>query len=194
MDSLRAGEQSEGKPITQTVGKPILERISRMKALLQGLRVLMDEDLQPLGITTSQLRMLWSIAENPGISGAKMARLCSVTPQSGQATLAMMEAQEWVRRRPSKATHRILVAELTRKGRHVLVKARKIAEGLDRRLWSGIDEHDLAGLDSALGSAVESLRAPRATGLSNDNEGKRNLRQDPNYRKFAIGRNSASSK
>jgi DNA-binding MarR family transcriptional regulator len=155
MNSIETKERSS--PSEPLVSKPILERLTRMKALLQGLRVLLDEDLQPLGITTSQLRMLWSIAENPGISGAKMARICSITPQSGQATLAMMEAQKWVRRRPSEASHRVLVAELTTKGQRILVKARKIAESLDQRLWSGISEHDLAGLDAALRSATEKL-------------------------------------
>jgi DNA-binding MarR family transcriptional regulator len=165
MDSSKREEQSvwkspenlTEKPSEQSIGKPILERISRMKAVLQELKVLMDEELQPLGITTSQLRMLWSIAENPGISGAKVARLCSVTPQSGQATLAMMEAQGWVRRRPSEASHRVLVAQLTGKGQRVLVKARQIAEALNRRLWNGIGERDLAGLDAALRSALEKL-------------------------------------
>ena len=147
MDSLKSKKQSAAKPAAHPVNRPILERISKMKAVLQGCRVVLDEELQPLGITTSQLRMLWSIAENPGISGAKMARLCSVTPQSGQATLAMMEAQGWVRRRPSEATHRILVAELTSKGHRVLVKARELAKALDRRLWHGISERDLSGLD-----------------------------------------------
>jgi len=149
MDSSKHGKQSAKSPGEPAIGKPILERITKMKAVLQGLRVLMDEDLQPLGITTSQLRMLWSIAENPGISGAKVARLCSVTPQSGQTTLAMMETQGWVRRRPSEASHR--------KGQRILVKARQLAEALDRRLWKGIDEHDLAGLDAALRSALDKL-------------------------------------
>ena len=159
MDSLqkKKSEQSVSKPGEQSIGKPVLQRISSMKAVLQGFKVLLDEDLQPLGITASQLRMLWSIAENPGISGAKMARLCSVTPQSGQATLAMMEAQGWVRRRPSEASHRVLVAELTSKGQRVLVKARKIGETLNHSLWNGISESHLAGLDAALRSALEKL-------------------------------------
>jgi len=157
MDSLKREKQSVWKPSEPSIGKPILERLSKMKAVLQGFKVLLDEDLQPLGITASQLRMLWSIAENPGISGAKMARLCSVTPQSGQATMAMMETQGWVRRKPSEASHRVLVAELTGKGQRVLVKARKIAEALDRRLWNGIDGPDLAGFDAALRGAVEKL-------------------------------------
>ncbi len=69
----------------------------------------------------------------------------------------MMEAQGWVLRRPSKASHRVLVAELTGKGERVLLKARKIAETLDYRLWNGISERDLAGLDAALRSVVETL-------------------------------------
>jgi DNA-binding MarR family transcriptional regulator len=156
MDSKRK-RQFVQKAAKQSIGKPILERISGMKAVLQGFRVLLDEELQPLGITTSQLRMLWSIAENPGISGAKMARLCSVTPQSGQATLWMMEAHGWVRRRPSEANHRVLVAELTGKGQRILLKARQIAEVLDRRLWNGVPERNLTGLDAALRSVVETL-------------------------------------
>jgi len=150
-------ENLTGKPSEQSIGKPVLQRISSMWAVLQGFKVLLDEDLQPLGITASQLRMLWSIAENPGISGAKVARLCSVTPQSGQATLAMMEAQGWVRRRPSEASHRVLVAELTSKGQRVLVKARKIGETLNYSLWNGISATDLAGLDAALRTALEML-------------------------------------
>ncbi len=157
MDALKREKQSAAKLLESPIGKPILERLTRMKSLLQGLRAVMDEDLQPLGITTSQLRMLWSIAENPGISGAKLARLCSVTPQSGQATLAMMETQGWVRRTPSEANHRVLVAELTTRGQQILIKARDIAQTLDRRLWKGIDERDLAGLDTALRSALKKL-------------------------------------
>lgn len=151
-----AATKVEERPI----GKPVLERITRMKALLQGVRLLMDEDLQPLGITTSQLRMLWSIAENPGISGAKVARLCSVTPQSGQATLAMMESQGWVRRTPRDTNHRVLVAELTSKGQRVLVKARDVAQALDRRLWKGISDRDLSGLDAALRTVLKKLPRP----------------------------------
>ena len=157
MNSKKKEKQTERRMREAGIRRPILERVSRMKALLQGCRAWLDEDLEPLGITTSQLRMLWMIAENPGISGAKVARLCSVTPQSGQTTLAMMEGRGWVRRRPSEASDRVLVAELTGRGERVLVKARKLAKALDARLWDGMSERDLAGLDAALRGAMERL-------------------------------------
>ncbi len=76
MDSSRTKKQFVPELSKELISRPILERISRMKAVLQEFKAVLDEDMQPLGITTSQLRMLWSIAENPGISGAKVARLC----------------------------------------------------------------------------------------------------------------------
>jgi DNA-binding MarR family transcriptional regulator len=142
---------------TRIVGKPRLERIGLIKGVLLGYRSRLDEELQPFGITTSQLRMLWVVEETPAVSGSKVARLCSVTPQSGQATLALMEANGWIRRRPSDASDRVLVSELTASGRKVLARGRSIAEGLNRRLWKGIGERELALVDAVLEAAIGKL-------------------------------------
>ena len=139
------------------VGTPRLERMSLLKAVLQSFRIRQDEELQPHGITTSQLRMLWTVEANPAVSGAQVARMCSVTPQTGQATLAAMEAHGWIRRRASEKSDRVLVAELTAKGRKVLMVGKEIAERLDREVWDGIAEWELAGMEAALGAAVERL-------------------------------------
>jgi DNA-binding MarR family transcriptional regulator len=139
------------------VGKPTLERMGLIKAVLLGYRVKLDEELHPFGITTAQLKMLWMVEANPSESGAGVARLCSVTPQTGQATLAGMEANGWIRRRASEKSERVLVSELTARGRKVLARGKQLAEGLDRRLWKGIGERELAVLDDVLGVVVGKL-------------------------------------
>ena len=139
------------------VGKPKLERIGLLKAVLQGYRIKLDEELHPFGITTAQLKMLWMVEANPAESGAGVARLCSVTPQTGQATLAAMEANGWIRRRASEKSERVLVSELTASGRKVLARGKKMAEGLERRMWKGVGEKELAVLDDVLGIAVGKL-------------------------------------
>ena len=136
---------------------PRLGRLSLVKAVLQGFRSRMDEELQPLGVTTAQMRMLWAVEENPGVSGAELARLCSVTPQTGQATITRMEAEGWIRRHPSEASERVLVAELTPAGRKLLQAAKRLAEALNEQLWHGLGTRDLAGMDAALQHAVEVL-------------------------------------
>ena len=139
------------------VGKPRLERIGLIKAVLQGYRIRLDEELHPFGITTSQLRMLWSVEENPAASGAEVARTCSVTPQTGQATLAAMEANGWIRRKAGEDGGRVRVSEVTATGRKVLERGKKVAEGLNEKMWEGISERELRVLDGALGDALERL-------------------------------------
>lgn len=143
------------------VEKPNLERIALLKSVLQGFRARLDEELQPLGITTAQLRMLWTVEANPTASGAEIARLCFVTPQSGQATMARLQACGWVRRRPSAASERVLVAELTAQGRRVLQRARQIAESLDAALWAATPERELAVVDAVLARAAARLNGEK---------------------------------
>jgi len=139
------------------VVKPRLERIGLIKAVLQGYRIKLDEELQPFGITTSQLKMLWAVEANPAASGAEVARFCSVTPQTGQATLAAMEANRWIRRKTGEDGGRVLVSEVTASGRKVLERGKKVAEELNEKMWEGISERELRVLDGALGDAVERL-------------------------------------
>ena len=139
------------------VGRPKLERIGLIKAVLQGYRIKLDEELHPFGITTSQLRMLWAVEANPAASGAEVARSCSVTPQTGQATLAAMEANGWIRRKAGEDGGRVLISEVTASGRKVLARGKKIAEGLNEKMWVGISERELRVLDGALVDAVERL-------------------------------------
>ena len=141
-----------------SLSKPRLERILLLKAILQEYRVRLDEELLPHGITTAQLRLLWAVEANPLASGARLARLCSVTPQTGQAVMARMEENGWIRRRPSEASSRVLVAELTASGRAVLKLAKKLAERIDRALWKGISAKDLALVDAVLEGAVGKVR------------------------------------
>ena len=139
------------------VGRPKLERIGQIKAVLQGYRIKLDEELHPFGITTSQLRMLWAVEANPAASGAEVARSCSVTPQTGQATLAAMEANGWIRRKAGEDGGRVRVSEVTATGRKVLERGKKVAEGLNEKMWEGISERELRVLDGALGDALERL-------------------------------------
>jgi len=139
------------------VGKPRLERIGLIKAVLQGYRIRLDEELHPFGITTSQLRMLWAVEANPAASGAEVARSCSVTPQTGQATLAAMEANGWILRRAREDGGRVLLSEVTASGRKVLARGKMLAEELNQKMWEGISQKELAGLDAVLASVVGKL-------------------------------------
>jgi DNA-binding MarR family transcriptional regulator len=143
--------------MSDEVLRPRLERIHLLKEILQGYRAVLDDELQPYGITAVQLRMLWAVQANPLESGAELARQCVVTPQSGQATLARLEESGWITRRPSPKSDRVLVSELTASGKKILQTAREIAERLDRKMWSGMSESELAQVDAVLKRALGGL-------------------------------------
>ncbi|WP_263378291.1 MarR family winged helix-turn-helix transcriptional regulator [Granulicella paludicola] len=141
----------------EEVSRPRLERIHLLKEILQAYRVVLEEELRPYGITATQLRMLWAVQSSPEASGAEIARECLVTPQSGQATLARLEEAGWITRRHSAKNDRVLVAEMTVKGKKILLKAREIAERLERKMWAGMSEAELSQADAVLRRALARL-------------------------------------
>ena len=67
-----------------------------MKRILIHFRSQMDEALRPQGVTTAQLHVLKTIYNEPGVSGAQLARACYVTPQSAQSLLKGLETGGWI--------------------------------------------------------------------------------------------------
>ncbi|MDE1161636.1 MAG: MarR family transcriptional regulator [Acidobacteriaceae bacterium] len=139
--------------------KPSLYRIALLKEVLSECKARLDEKLQPLGVTTAQLRVLWAIEENPAVSGAEISRLCGVTPQTGQGFITRLEAEGWISRHPSALTDRVLVAQLTAEGKRILRRGKDIAERMDSELWSGISPQALELLESTLNNAIAKLKS-----------------------------------
>jgi DNA-binding MarR family transcriptional regulator len=135
-----------------------VERVKLVKRVMSGFISLVDEELQPLGITVAQLRMLRAVEDVPGISGAKLAGVCAVTPQTGQQLMQKLEANGWVTREKNPANERVLLTRLTKKGEKLMERARVITEAAHRKLWQGIDPATLAVFDQVLAMGCENLK------------------------------------
>ena len=128
-----------------------------MKRILIHFRGQMDEQLRPQGVTTSQLQVMKIIREEPGASGAQLARACYVTPQSAQTLLKQLEVDGWIRRVKDRVNDRILVSELTPSGEKLLLTAEKVAKVIEVKLWRGVPESSIAALNLVLGQCLENL-------------------------------------
>jgi DNA-binding MarR family transcriptional regulator len=71
------------------------------------------------GVSTAQIGMLRQLANEPGLSGAELARRLLITPQGVQLGLKALEERGLVQRKPDPAHARILQAYLTDHGRDV---------------------------------------------------------------------------
>lgn len=71
------------------------------------------------GVSTAQIGVLRQLANEPGLSGAELARRMLITPQGVQLALKALEQRGFVERRPDPQHARILKAYLTDEGRRV---------------------------------------------------------------------------
>jgi DNA-binding MarR family transcriptional regulator len=130
-----------------------------MKRILIHFRSQMDEKLRPQGVTTAQLQVLKAIREEPGASGAQLARACYVTPQSAQSLLSGLESGGWIIRSKGRGNDRILAARLTLAGETLLLTAEKVAKEIEGKLWRGVSEDSIQALNEVLEQCLENLES-----------------------------------
>ena len=128
-----------------------------MKRILIHFRGQMDERLRPQGVTTAQLQMLKVIRDEPGESGAQLARACYVTPQSAQALLKSLEDGGWITRTKDPVNERILIAQLTPRGMELLDAAERLARVIEKRLWQGVPDSGVEALNKTLMRCLANL-------------------------------------
>jgi DNA-binding MarR family transcriptional regulator len=117
-----------------------------MKRILLGFRAQMDEELKPRGVRTAQVQILKAVQSSPGSSGAHLARVCYMTPQSMQSLIEKTERDGWIVRRKGKENDRVLAAWLTEAGEALLSDAEVVVKRIERRLWDGVSADEVTGL------------------------------------------------
>ncbi len=130
-----------------------------MKRILVHFRSQIDEALRPQGVTTAQLQVLYAIRNEPGVSGAQLARSCYVTPQSAQSLLKGLEEGGWIVRVKDRVNDRILVAQLTRSGDELLETAEKAARVIEKRVWKGVSDEAVGSLNGVLEQCLGNLES-----------------------------------
>ena len=128
-----------------------------MKRILIHFRSQMDEALRPQGVTTAQLHVLKTIHNEPGVSGAQLARACYVTPQSAQSLLKGLETGGWIVRVKDKVNDRILVARLTPSGEELLETAETAARVIEKKVWKGVSDEAVGSLNALLEQCLGNL-------------------------------------
>jgi MarR family transcriptional regulator, organic hydroperoxide resistance regulator len=128
-----------------------------MKRILIHFRSQMDEKLRPQGVTTAQLQVLKVVRDEPGVSGAQLARSCYVTPQSAQSLLSGLEEDGWIVRSKDRGNDRILAVRLTPDGEKLLLTAEKAAKVIESKLWRGIAESSIEALNGVLEQCLANL-------------------------------------
>ncbi|MGW2822917.1 MarR family winged helix-turn-helix transcriptional regulator [Streptomyces sp. NPDC001443] len=93
------------------------------------------EALRPMGLTVAQYAVLLALRDNPGISGAGIARACLVTPQASAATLKTLEAKGLVVRELDDWARNSRPNRLSDEGRRLIDLADSAAGTVEQRMY-----------------------------------------------------------
>ncbi|MEV4496326.1 MarR family transcriptional regulator [Micromonospora arborensis] len=130
---------------------------SLIKQAEQALITEKNRVLRPFGLTVPQYSALLMLAENPNISGARLARLGGVTAQAMNGVVALLDQRGLISRTTSPDHAKVLLLRLTRAGVALLREADREAVAVERRLMGSFSDQDLATFRTQLATAIEVL-------------------------------------
>jgi DNA-binding MarR family transcriptional regulator len=105
-------------------------------------RLTLERALGELGVTVPQFVALTMLKAYPGLSGAELARVALLTPQTVGVTIANLERDGAIRKTADPVHGRRLQWTLTPRGLILLEQCRKHAMALERRLAEGLTPKD----------------------------------------------------
>jgi DNA-binding MarR family transcriptional regulator len=101
-------------------------------------RLTLERALADLGVTPPQFVVLTMLRAYPGLSGADLARVALLTPQTVGVIIRNLERDRAIRKTPHPVHGRVLQWTLTRRGSALLGKCRRPVKALERRLAAGL--------------------------------------------------------
>jgi DNA-binding MarR family transcriptional regulator len=102
------------------------------------------------GVTTAQIGLMNQLADEPGLSGAELARRLLITPQGVQLALTALERSGLVERKPDPHHGRIQRAYLTQQGRKITRACTADALAANEQLFAVLEPDERETLASLL--------------------------------------------
>lgn len=105
-------------------------------------RIRMEQALRESGLTLPQFSVLTMLAAYPTASGAELARLSLLTPQTMSVIVANLERAGIVSREPHKLHGRIQVIRITKAGMAVLSRCKLAVQSVENALLTDVNARD----------------------------------------------------
>ncbi|MEU2022178.1 MarR family transcriptional regulator [Streptomyces sp. NPDC016469] len=130
-----------------------------IKRAEQALMAAKSAALKDAGLTVAQYAALLALSDNPGISGAALARACLVTPQAMAGVLKHLEERGLIARSAHPYHQKMLETRLTDAGTETLRRADERAVRIERRIADAFTSEERDMLRELLARCVTAIRA-----------------------------------
>jgi DNA-binding MarR family transcriptional regulator len=140
-----------------------------VKWVERSLRLLLDEALEPSGVSTPEYTALSVLRQRDGLSSAQLARRVAVTPQAMNQIVIGLERRGLIRRE-NEAHGRMMGTSLTAKGAELLSVCDRATLPVEERLLSGLSRTEVAAFRRTLTACAASLGERAASGTPSQTE------------------------
>lgn len=123
-----------------------------------AVQTLKDRELRTVNMAASHYTLLISIREEPGLSGAALARRLNLTPQAIASLVARLETRGLLERRTHPRHQQIHELHLTDAGAAAVEQADQIMEGIERDVVDIVGASEKDALRSVLDHLTDTIR------------------------------------
>jgi DNA-binding MarR family transcriptional regulator len=130
-----------------------------LKSLQHTLRQRIDEALRKQGVELSfaQFAALFNLHNDPGVTGARLARRAFVSAQTMNSALRALEVDGYIERGPHPSSRRADSWSLTDAGLAELARARQVGKAVFARMLGGFDAKEVAAFEDYLRRCIAAL-------------------------------------
>jgi DNA-binding MarR family transcriptional regulator len=130
-----------------------------LKSLQHTIRQRIDEALRKQGVELSfaQFAALINLHNDPGVTGARLARRAFVSAQTMNSALRALEQDGYIERRPHPSSRRADSWSLTNAGLAELARARQVGTAVFTRMLGGFQAKELAAFEDYLRRCIGAL-------------------------------------
>ena len=118
-------------------------------------RAATEPRLKQAGITYAQLAMLRSIAANPNLCAADLARHTSVTPQSAGEIISTLLRKRLITRSEDEASRKTLRLAVLPAGRQLIARVESILDAVEAELVAHLDLREVEIARKVLGAIID---------------------------------------
>jgi DNA-binding MarR family transcriptional regulator len=152
-------QRQPAKTTDNNAAKPVRRTLYLIKQTQYKTFLCLEAALQPLGVTTTQFRILTTLSHGGKYSSAKLSRMFGVKPQTMIKQIAILEGNGLIERQLARGSKRVLEVAMTEAGRVALRACDKAATGVETAIFACFTPTELATYRALMERLLDSMRS-----------------------------------
>jgi DNA-binding MarR family transcriptional regulator len=151
-------QRPPSKSTRNGASKPVSRTLYLVKQVQYKTFLRLEAALQPLGVTTTQFRILTTLARGDKRSSAKLSRMFGVKPQTMIKQIVNLESNGLIERNLAKGSKRVLEVSMTEAGRVALRACDKAATAVEAAIFSCFEPGELETYRALMEKVLAGIR------------------------------------